>query len=169
MNYPKGLSLPSWERCFRPLVIFVASSGLALASPWPLGWLKIPKLDAMLQVGLTRAEGDNHLPPPAGCIALDAAQDTTGILGCKGMWLNHIKVFVHKHLLIFLIRASLNPFSTQIIFLLGIVRTQVQGLTTGCVEQILPLNDVVLEIPQLALSWTVPRVATPTQNQSGWR
>lgn len=40
-----------------------------------------------------RAEGQDHLPCPAGHVALDAAQDTVGSLGCEGT--------VHRHRLIF--------------------------------------------------------------------
>jgi len=45
--------------------------------------LGAPELDAGLQVGShqSRAEGQSHLPQPAGHAAFDAAQDTVGLLG----------------------------------------------------------------------------------------
>jgi len=47
--------------------------------------LGAPELDAGLQVGSHQsgAEGQNHLPRPAGHTSFDAAQDTVGLLGCE--------------------------------------------------------------------------------------
>jgi len=47
--------------------------------------LGAPERDTGLQVGShqSRAEGQNHLPRPAGHTAFDAAQDTVGLLGFK--------------------------------------------------------------------------------------
>jgi len=44
---------------------------------------RAPDLDAGLQAGShqSRAEGQNHFPRPAGHPAVDAAQDTVGLLG----------------------------------------------------------------------------------------
>jgi len=58
--------------------------------------LKAPELDAGLQVGshqIRAEEGQNRLPQPAGHPAFDAAQDATGLLGCKCTFLAHVLAF----------------------------------------------------------------------------
>jgi len=84
-----------------------------------------------LQVGShqSRAEGQNHLPRPAGHTAFDAAQDTVGFLGCEHAFAAHIQ-----------------PMSTSKSFLAGplsipsspslywISSTHVQDLTLDLVE-----------------------------------
>ena len=54
--------------------------------------LRTPDLDTVLQVGSHQSsvEGQNHLSCTAGHIALDAAQDTVGILGCERTLLAHV-------------------------------------------------------------------------------
>ncbi|KAK4827362.1 hypothetical protein QYF61_017287 [Mycteria americana] len=60
--------------------------------------LRAPELDAELQVGShqSRAEGQNPLPRPAGHAAFDAAQDTTGLLGCERALSAHVQLFIHQ-------------------------------------------------------------------------
>jgi len=62
--------------------------------------LRAPDLDAGLQVKFHQgsADGQNHLPRPAGHAAFDAAQDTTGLLGCKHPLLAIVKLFVIRTL-----------------------------------------------------------------------
>ena len=54
--------------------------------------LRTPHLDTVLQVRLHqhRAERQDQLSSPAGCVSFDAAQDTVGFLGCEGTWLAHV-------------------------------------------------------------------------------
>ena len=52
-----------------------------------------PHLAAVLQVRPHRAEGQDHLPGPAGHDSLDAAQDTVGFWGCEDTLLAHVQLF----------------------------------------------------------------------------
>ena len=69
--------------------------------------LRTPHLDAVLKVRpqQSREEGQDHLPRPAGCASLDAAQDTVGFLICKGTLLAHIQLAVHQYPRSFLVGA----------------------------------------------------------------
>ena len=57
-----------------------------------------------------------------------------GFLGCKHTLLAHVELLVNQHPQVLLLRAALNPFSTQPVFVLGIVLNQVQDLALGFVE-----------------------------------
>jgi len=72
--------------------------------------LRAPELDRILQVGShqSRAEGQNHLPHPAGHASLDVAQDTVGLLGCKCTFVAHVQLFIHQQSQVLLSRAALN-------------------------------------------------------------
>ncbi|KAK4818015.1 hypothetical protein QYF61_004128 [Mycteria americana] len=95
--------------------------------------LRTPELDAVLQVGShqSRAEGQNHLPRPAGHAAFDAAQGTVGFLGCQCTLLAHVQLFIHQYPQVLLHRAALNPFIPQPVLILGVALTQVQDLNMG--------------------------------------
>jgi len=80
------------------------------------------------------AEGQKHLPRPAGHIAFDAAQDTVGLLGCENTLLAQVQLFIHQYLQDLLGRAALSSFSAQPIFVLGIAPTHVQDLALDLVE-----------------------------------
>ncbi|KAK4829553.1 hypothetical protein QYF61_005222 [Mycteria americana] len=84
--------------------------------------LRTPGLDAALQVGSQQsgAEGQNHLPPPAGHAAFDAAQDTVGLLGCKHTLSVHVQLFIHQY--------------PQPVLKPRIALTQVQDPAVGLVE-----------------------------------
>lgn len=63
--------------------------------------------------GLRRAaERGRILPQPAGHTSLDAAQDSSGFLGCECTLLAHVKFFINHHPQVFLCRAALSHFST---------------------------------------------------------
>jgi len=47
--------------------------------------------------GLTRAQGQNHLPPSADHASLGAAQDTVGLLGCEHTLSAHAQLFIHQY------------------------------------------------------------------------
>ena len=98
--------------------------------------LGAPELNIVLQVGSheSRAEGDSHLPHPAGHAAFGAAQDMVGFLGCKCTLLVHVKRFVNHHPQVLLLRAVLNPSSALPVFVLGVAPTQMQDLALGLVE-----------------------------------
>ena len=98
--------------------------------------LRAPELNAVLQVRShqSRVEGQNHLSRPVGHASLDAAQDTVGLLGCEHTLLSHVELLISWHPQVLLLRAALNPFSTQPVFVLGIASTQVQDLALGLVQ-----------------------------------
>ncbi|KAK4829762.1 hypothetical protein QYF61_006486 [Mycteria americana] len=98
--------------------------------------LGAPELDTVLQVGWhkSRVEGENHHPRPAGHASFDAAQDTVDFLGCKRTLLSHVELLIDQHPQVLLLRAALNPFSTQPVFVLGIAPTHVQDLALGLFE-----------------------------------
>ncbi|KAK4818827.1 hypothetical protein QYF61_019864 [Mycteria americana] len=98
--------------------------------------LGAPELKAVLQVGSheSGAEGENHLPRPADHASFDAAQDTVGFLGCERTLLGLVELLINQHPQVLLLRAALNPFSTQTVFVLGIAPTRVQDLALGLVE-----------------------------------
>ena len=97
--------------------------------------LRAPELDAGLQVGSqqSRAEGQNHLPQPAGHAAFDAAQDTVGLLGCERTLSAYVQFLIHQYPQV-LLRAALNPFIPQPVLILGVAPTQMQGLPLGLIE-----------------------------------
>ena len=61
--------------------------------------LRTPHLDAVLQVRShqCRAEGQDHLPCPAGHTSFDAAQVTIGFLSYKGILLAHAQLAINQH------------------------------------------------------------------------
>lgn len=73
--------------------------------------LGAPGLDAGLQMGphKGRAEGDNHLPLPAGHPSFDTAQDTVVLLGCESSLLAHVQLFIHQDPQVLLCRAETFP------------------------------------------------------------
>jgi len=83
-------------------------------------------VDSMKAVGShqSRAEGQNPLPQPAGHAALDAAQDTVGLLGCERALLAHVQLFIHQHPQVLLGRAALNPFIPQPVLMPGVAPVQ---------------------------------------------
>lgn len=87
----------------------------------------------MLQAGSqeSRAEGESHLPCPAGHTAFSAAPVTISFLGYKHTLPGHVE---HQHPQVLLRRAVLNPFSTQPVSMLGIALAQVQDLALGFIE-----------------------------------
>jgi len=98
--------------------------------------LRAPQLDAGLQVRSHQSgvEGQNHLLRPAEHTAFDAAQETVGLLGCKLTLPGHVELLINQQPQVLLLRATLNPFSAQSVFVLGIALTHVQDLTLGFVE-----------------------------------
>uniref|UniRef100_A0A8B9IZ97 Rho GTPase activating protein 40 n=1 Tax=Amazona collaria TaxID=241587 RepID=A0A8B9IZ97_9PSIT len=78
--------------------------------------LRTPAPHTILQVRSheSRAEGQEHLPRPAGHAPFDAAQDTVGFLGCKRtLQPAHVHFFINPHPQVLLCRAALNLFSAQ--------------------------------------------------------
>ncbi|KAK4826701.1 hypothetical protein QYF61_010916 [Mycteria americana] len=70
-----------------------------------------------------------------GAPELDAAlQDMVGFLGCKCTLPGHVELLINQHPQVLLLRAALNPFSAQPVFVLGIAPTQVQYLALDLVE-----------------------------------
>ncbi|PKU41506.1 hypothetical protein llap_8184 [Limosa lapponica baueri] len=98
--------------------------------------LRTPELDTVLQVRSqkSRVEGQNHLPRPADPTSFDATQDVIDFLCCQYTLPTHVKLFIHKHSQVLLLRAALQPFSTQHVFVPGIAMSLVQDLALGLVE-----------------------------------
>jgi len=92
--------------------------------------LRAPELHTGLTVEShqSRAEGQSHLPRPAGYAAFDAAQDMVGLLGCECTLLVHVELLVNQHTQVLLGRAALNPFSALPVFVLVIALTRMQDL-----------------------------------------
>lgn len=57
-------------------------------------------------------------------------------LGYHCLLPGYVELFVHQRPQVLFSRASLNPFSAQPVFLLGIVPTQVQSLAPGLVNEV---------------------------------
>ncbi|NXJ29389.1 F120B protein, partial [Dicrurus megarhynchus] len=93
------------------------------------------ELDTALQVGShqSRADRENPLPHPAGHTALDAAQAAVGFLGCERTLPAQVKLLIQPYPKA-LLRAALNPFSIQPVFVLGIAPALVRDLVLGPVE-----------------------------------
>jgi len=72
-----------------------------------------PELDAALQMfpHQRRAEGEDHLPWPAGHTLFNAPQDTIGLLVHKVTLLDHGQPVVHQHTPVLFCRA---PFQNAI-------------------------------------------------------
>ena len=81
-----------------------------------------------------RAEGQDHLPQPAGHASFDADQDPVGLLGCEGTFLAHIQLTIHQYPQVLLGRAVLHPFILQLVLIVGAAVTQVQNFALGPVE-----------------------------------
>jgi len=96
--------------------------------------LRAPELDAGLQVGSHQSggEGQNLLPCPAGHAAFDAAQDTVGLLGCERTVLGCVELLINQNPQVLLLRAALNPFAAQPVFVLAIALTRVHDCTWPC-------------------------------------
>ena len=85
--------------------------------------------------GLTRVDGQDHLPHPAGhTFCFDAAQDVVGFRGCEGTLLAHIQLAIHQYSQILFSRAVLNPYLSQFVLVVWVAMTQVQDLTLGFAE-----------------------------------
>ncbi|PKU42690.1 rna-directed dna polymerase from mobile element jockey-like [Limosa lapponica baueri] len=74
-----------------------------------------------------------------GCIGKnvarsDATQDAAGFLCCKCTLPAHVELLIHQHPQVLLLRAALNLFSSQPVFVSGIALTQVQDPALGLVE-----------------------------------
>ena len=98
--------------------------------------LRVPELDAVLQVGShqSRVEGQNLRPWPAGHVSFDVAQNTVGFLGCKHTTLACVELLANQHFQAILLSAALNPFSSQTVLVLGIAPTHVQNIELGLAE-----------------------------------
>ena len=74
------------------------------------------------------------VPRPAGHASLDAAQDMVGFLGCKLTLLAHVELLIPQYLQVLVLRAVIEPLSSQPILVFGIALTQMQDLALGLVE-----------------------------------
>jgi len=102
------------------------------------------------------AEGQNHLPQPAGHASLDAAQDTVDLLGCECTLLAHVRLYIHQHPQVLLSTAALNPFIPQPVFIVGVALTQVQDPALGLVELMRLASRALLKALMLELGWHTP-------------
>ncbi|NWY31223.1 F120B protein, partial [Pheucticus melanocephalus] len=95
--------------------------------------LGMSELDTALQVEChqSRADRENPVPCPAGHAALDAAQGSAGFLGCEHTLL--VKLLTQQHPKT-LLRAALNPFPIQPVYVVRIAPTQLPHLILSPVE-----------------------------------
>ena len=57
-----------------------------------------------------------------------------GLLGCERTLLDHVELLIHQYFQVLLLRAALNPFSSQPASVLGIAPIHVQDLALGPVK-----------------------------------
>lgn len=76
----------------------------------------------------SKAEGENHLPHPAGPTAFDVAQDIVCFLCCELTLLGCVGLLIHQHTQLFLFRAALDSFFVQPVLVVGIALTKMQDL-----------------------------------------
>jgi len=76
----------------------------------------------------------NDLPQPACHSSSNADQDMVGFLGCEHTLLGHVVLLINQHPQVLVLRAGLNPFTTQPVFVLEAAPTHVQDLALGLVE-----------------------------------
>lgn len=76
----------------------------------------------------SKAEGENHLPHPAGPTAFDVAHHIVGFLCCEFTLLGYVELLIHQHAQFFLFRAALDSFFVRPVLVVGIALTQVQDL-----------------------------------------
>ncbi|KAK4819146.1 hypothetical protein QYF61_025826 [Mycteria americana] len=82
----------------------------------------------MTSYGLHKALTVEH------CLGEELAQDTVVFLGYKCTLTAHVELLINQYPQVLLLRAALNPFSAQPVFVLGIAPTHVQDLALGLVE-----------------------------------
>ena len=111
--------------------------------------MEAPELYTMLQMGPHKrgVKGENHLPRLPGHTSFDAAQDTVGFLGRRHTLPAHAEFFISQHPKVLLLRAVLNGFSTNPLYVLGIALTQVQDLSPGLVELCEVCTSSPLQVP----------------------
>jgi len=81
-----------------------------------------------------RAEGQDHLPHPAGHTSFDADKVIVGFLGCKGTLVAHVPLATHQYPQVLFRGAVLNPFILQLVLVVDAATIQVQDLALGFVE-----------------------------------
>ncbi|KAF4792461.1 hypothetical protein TURU_122279 [Turdus rufiventris] len=97
--------------------------------------LRIPKLDAALQVGSHEiGVGVGNGPQKHLLAPFYAVQDTIAFLGCKSTWPCHIELLVSQHHQVILGRAVLNPLFAQLVFVLQASPNRLLDLALGHVE-----------------------------------
>lgn len=79
-------------------------------------------------------EGDNHLPQPADCTALNAAPDAVGSQDCECSLPGYVELLVHQWP-----QVLLDPFSTQPEFVLRV------AICVSCCWQMFDIKNVSLQ------------------------
>jgi len=103
----------------------VASSGPAPAAPCLFCAVGAPELDTGLPGGSHQSRGAESPPSHAAHAAGDADQGTVGFLGCERTLMGHVELLINQQPEVLLLKAALDPFSTQLLFVLGIAPTHV--------------------------------------------
>jgi len=90
-----------------------------------------PELDTKLQVrpDQSRAEGEDHLPSPAGHAPFNALQDPIGLHGHQGTLLAHEHPVVHLVPKVPHCRAPLQQVMFQPVLVLAVIPSQMQDST----------------------------------------
>ncbi|KAK4808830.1 hypothetical protein QYF61_001338 [Mycteria americana] len=78
--------------------------------------------------------GDLHMDVSLLVATSHQTQYMVGFLGCKHTLLGHVELLINQRLQVLLLRAAINPYSTQPVFVLGTAPTHVQDLALGLVE-----------------------------------
>ena len=81
-----------------------------------------------------RAQGQDHLPAPAGHTIPDTSQDANGLLGHLGTLLAHVQPPVNQHPKVLFHQAAFQSLLPKPVALHGVVVTQVQEPAFGLVE-----------------------------------
>jgi len=82
----------------------------------------------------SRVERQNHLPRHAGHTSFDAAHGTVGLLSCKSTLPGHDEFLMNQHPQLLFLRAALNSFSAQSVYVLRSALSHVQNLALGLVK-----------------------------------
>ena len=104
---------------FHPLDHFCGHPLNALQQAHVSPVLRTPHLDAVLQVSSHqhRAEGQDHLPRPAGHTSFDSTQYMVGFLGCEGTLLAYVQLAINQYTQVFFLLLELKLPLPKLLFI----------------------------------------------------
>jgi len=124
LTSPSCPSLPSQQSVSSPQIIAGASSGPSPPAPG-LSCAEGSRAGHRTPGGVSPEQSRGAESPPSPCAhaAGDAAQGMVGLVGCQQSLQGHVDLLISQHPQVLLHRAAPNPFSAQLVFVLGIVLT----------------------------------------------